>query len=91
LKTAPVQPPAAFYHKDLGEFVLPYEAVRAEGDRALLAFLESSYAAAADLARWDRAALERQHVPGWFPRMEAWRERRAGCDRSGRTRANRGR
>ncbi|MEJ1969580.1 MAG: DUF5996 family protein [Rhizomicrobium sp.] len=44
----------------LGEFVLPYDAVRAaaDPDAMLLAFLETSYAAAADAGRWDRAALE---------------------------------
>jgi hypothetical protein len=58
--TAPVEPAAASYHAGLGEFVLPYEAVRSgdDPDRTLLAFLESTYAAAARLARWDRAALE---------------------------------
>jgi hypothetical protein len=42
--------------------VLPYEAARnsASPDAAILAFLESSYAAAADLGQWDRAALERR-------------------------------
>jgi hypothetical protein len=45
----------------LGEFLLPYEDVRAaaDPDEALLAFLRSTYEAAADLAGWDRAALER--------------------------------
>ena len=45
----------------MGEFVLPYEAVRSDAapDRALLAFLQSTYEAAADRAGWDRAALER--------------------------------
>ena len=45
----------------LGEFVLPYEAVRTSGQpaEALTAFLESTYDAAARLARWDREALER--------------------------------
>ena len=57
-----IRPEGAFYSKDFGEFVLPYEAVRkaASPDDTLLAFLESSYAGAADLARWDRAALERK-------------------------------
>jgi hypothetical protein len=61
----PVQPAAAYFHKDLGEFLLPYEAVRSadDPDRALLAFLETTYNAAADLAHWDRAALERQTAP----------------------------
>jgi hypothetical protein len=58
---APIQPSAAYYGKDLGEFILPYEAVRqsASPSEALLEFLQSTYAAAADLAKWDRAALER--------------------------------
>lgn len=56
-----VRPDAAFFSEALlGEFLLPYEAVRsaADPDAALLAFLESTYVAAADCARWDRAALE---------------------------------
>jgi hypothetical protein len=57
---APVAPAAAYYLRELGEFILPYEAVRtaADPDRALLAFLQTSYEAAANLAAWDRAALE---------------------------------
>lgn len=60
-RTAAVRPDAARYDADLGEFVLPYEAVRQSGDpdAALLAFLQSTYEAAADGAGWDRAALER--------------------------------
>jgi hypothetical protein len=57
-----VEPAAAYYHSTLGEFVLPYEAVRtaADPDAALLAFLQTTYEAAADLAKWDRRALERE-------------------------------
>jgi hypothetical protein len=57
---APVSPAEARYDPTLGEFLLPYEAVRtaADPDAALLAFLQSTYQAAADLGRWDRAALE---------------------------------
>ena len=57
---APVRPDAAFFSKDLGEFVLPYDAVRTapNPERALMAFLESTYEAAATLGHWDRAALE---------------------------------
>jgi uncharacterized protein DUF5996 len=57
---AKVAPDAARYDAGLGEFVLDYEAVRSapDPDAALLAFVESSYAAAADLAGWDRAALD---------------------------------
>jgi hypothetical protein len=56
-----VRPEAAFYSKDLGEFVLPYAAVRTavSPDQTLLAFLQSTYDAAAELGRWDRKALER--------------------------------
>lgn len=57
---ARVAPAAARYHADLREFVLPYEAVRtaADPDAVLLEFLNSTYAAAADAAGWDRQALE---------------------------------
>jgi len=58
--SARVQPPDAFFAKDLGEFILPYDAVRnaREPEQALLTFLQSTYDAAADLAKWDRGALE---------------------------------
>ncbi|MBV8800696.1 MAG: hypothetical protein JO208_12915 [Alphaproteobacteria bacterium] len=57
---APVRPGEAFFSKDLGEFLLPYDAVRtaSDPDGTLLAFLQSTYTAAADLAQWDRARLE---------------------------------
>jgi hypothetical protein len=56
----PVQPDAAYFDDRLGEFILPYRAVRAADnpDALLLAFFQSTYEAAADLAGWDRAALE---------------------------------
>jgi hypothetical protein len=56
-----VQPREAFFSTQLGEFLLPYDAVRtaADPDGALMAFLQSTYEAAAETARWDRAALER--------------------------------
>ena len=65
LETAAVRPDAAFYHRELGEFILPYEAVRtaASPESAIHAFVESTYAQAATLAGWDRAALERPHAP----------------------------
>ena len=58
--TARVRPDAAFFNEALGEFMLPYDAVRtaADPDSALLDFLQSTYEAAADGAKWDRAALE---------------------------------
>ncbi|MDF2119777.1 DUF5996 family protein [Roseiarcaceae bacterium H3SJ34-1] len=57
---AGVSPQAAYFDKTLGEFVLPYDAVRNADDpeAALMAFLQSTYRAAADLARWDTPALE---------------------------------
>ena len=59
---AKVKPAEAFFSKDLGEFLLPYDAVRtaAKPDDVLMDFLQSTYAAAADLGKWDRAALECQ-------------------------------
>lgn len=58
---AAVEPAEAHWDDGLSEFVLPYEVVRtaADPDAVLLAFLQSTYAAAADAAAWDRAALER--------------------------------
>ncbi len=57
---APVRPAPASFNAELGEFLLPYEAARtaAEPRAAVLDFLQTTCEAAADLARWDRAALE---------------------------------
>jgi len=57
---AKVRPSAAFYFKDYGQFILPYEAVRtaAAPEATLMEFLQSTYDAAADLGKWDRKALE---------------------------------
>ncbi|HSC19735.1 MAG TPA: DUF5996 family protein [Rhizomicrobium sp.] len=57
---ARVRPADASFSKELGEFLLPYNAVRSARDpeTALMEFLQSTYAAAADLAHWNRAALE---------------------------------
>jgi hypothetical protein len=57
---ARVAPAEAAYNAEMGEFLLPYDAVRtaADPDAALLAFCESTYDAAADLGAWDRASLE---------------------------------
>jgi hypothetical protein len=62
---AMVAPPQAFYSTDLREFLLPYQVVRqaASPDGTLLDFLQTTYSAAADLAGWDRAALERSGDP----------------------------
>jgi hypothetical protein len=61
LKTAPVAPAAAYYSTEMSLLVLPYEAVRtsATPEADLRAFLDSTYEAAARLAKWDRKALER--------------------------------
>jgi uncharacterized protein DUF5996 len=55
-----VGPREAFYSKDNGQFLLPYEAVRTaqSPDRALLEFLHTTYEAAAERGHWDRSALE---------------------------------
>ncbi len=57
---APVTPDAAYFDANLGEFILPYDAVRQSNDPVarLMAFLESTYRAAADLGGWERHALE---------------------------------
>src|SRR5579871_6415329 len=57
---APARPAEAFFSKELGEFILPYDAVRTAPDprQALMEFLQSTYAAAANAAKWDRASLE---------------------------------
>jgi len=56
-----VRPGEALYSSELGEYILPYDAVRASDspDETLLAFLQDTYDAAADCGGWDRAALER--------------------------------
>jgi hypothetical protein len=61
LKQQRVRPEGAYYHAEMGEFILPYEAARsapAPSD-AITEFVDSTYAAAATLAGWDRAALDR--------------------------------
>jgi hypothetical protein len=60
-KAARVQPDDAFYHAEMGEFLLPYDAARAarSPEAAITAFVDSTYDAAATLGRWDRAALEK--------------------------------
>ena len=72
-RESPVRPTGAFFHETLGEFLLPYDAVRTadDPDAALLAFLQSTYEAAARAAAWDRGALEcPQGSPG-VPRIAA--------------------
>jgi predicted GNAT family acetyltransferase len=62
-RAAAVRPDAAFWHEGLSEFVLPYDAVQSspDPDAALMAFLTSTYEAAADLGGWDRDLLECAH------------------------------
>lgn len=62
LGEAKVRPEAAGWDKALGEFIFKYDAVLQEAspEMALMEFLQSSYAAAADAAKWDRVALERR-------------------------------
>jgi hypothetical protein len=60
-RSAAVSPEGAHYHEGLGEFVLPYDRVRTSDDpeRALRAFMDSTYERAATLAGWDRQAMEK--------------------------------
>jgi hypothetical protein len=62
LADAAIRPAAATYDSKLGEYILKYDDVRLDPapDQAVLDFLESTYSAAADLAKWDRAALDRR-------------------------------
>jgi hypothetical protein len=59
-KIAEIQPSAAYYHKEMGEYLLPYDIVRQSDDpeQMVLDFLESTYNAAANLAGWNRQDLE---------------------------------
>jgi hypothetical protein len=61
LPESSLRPEHAFYSQDMKEFLLPYDAVRqaASPESALMDFLQSTYEAGANLAGWDRAALER--------------------------------
>ena len=70
---APIRPEGAYYHPVMREWVMPYETVRTspDPDKALLAFLQSTYETAAGLAKWDRKALERP--AGWTPPPSAAR------------------
>lgn len=61
LATTAIRPATAYYNRELADFILPYEAARGapRPDDAVLEFYQSVYDVAADLARWDRAALDR--------------------------------
>ena len=60
IASAAIRPPAAYYSRDLADFILPYEAVRKapSPDDLVLEFYQSAYEASADLRGWDRAALD---------------------------------
>jgi hypothetical protein len=64
LAEAKVEPPPAFFESKMGEFLLKYDDVRKQPspEKTVRAFLDSTYAAAADKAGWDRAALERNYA-----------------------------
>jgi hypothetical protein len=64
LASTAIRPAAAYYSRELGDFILPYEVVRSASapDEIVLDFYQSAYNAGADLARWDRAALDRPPV-----------------------------
>jgi hypothetical protein len=57
----PLATAGAFYDRGLGQFILPYDVLRQtpDPDAVLLGFLQETYVAAAELAGWDRKALER--------------------------------
>ena len=65
-----VAPDAAFFHEGAGEFILPYDAVRAaaDPDQTLLGFLETTYDAAARLGNWERDSLECRRGLAGVPR-----------------------
>ena len=65
MKDATVEPAAAYYHRELNEFVVPYDAVRTSEfpEESLERFIESTYGQAATLGKWDRKALERSRPP----------------------------
>jgi hypothetical protein len=63
-----IQPPEAFFHADFKEFVLPYDDVRRsdDPDAMLQSFFQTTYEATANLASWDRAALEDRSALAWI-------------------------
>jgi len=62
IESAPIHPAQAYFDRQLGEFILPYDEVRKADNPSemLLEFLQSAYDAGADLAGWDRSSLERR-------------------------------
>lgn len=67
----PVRPKDAYFHQELGEFILPYEAVQRakEPDNLLMEFLQSTYEAAANTGNWDRRSLDCPQGVLGIPRM----------------------
>ncbi len=63
-KTARIEPAAAYYHRDLGEFILSYDIVRRADDPAAMIgqFIDTTYQHGATLGGWDRSTLERRHA-----------------------------
>jgi hypothetical protein len=61
LKTCSIRPSGAIYHTGMSEFILPYDEIRGarSPENEIMEFLQSTYEAGANLAQWDRAALER--------------------------------
>jgi len=68
--SAAIRPAGAYFSKELGEFILPYQMMRTASDpeSTLMAFLQSTYEAAANLGHWDRAALECPFGQAGYPR-----------------------
>jgi hypothetical protein len=66
LASASIRPAAAYYSRELADFILPYDTARSTSspDQTVLDFYQSAYEAGADLARWDRPALDRP-PPEW--------------------------
>ena len=74
-KDVQIEPDGAYYHPQLKEFILPYDAVRTatSPDDTLMAFAQSTYEAAAVLGHWDRAALEHPGGKTWQSRHNWYR------------------
>lgn len=76
-----IEPSQAYWHDTLGEFALPYDAVRtaADPDRDLSSFLASTHAAAAELAEWDTSELEcaAPRGPDWWHTRTQRRSKRS--------------
>ena len=69
-KSFPVRPEGAQFNEKVGEFLIPYDTVRTatDPDAALLAFLQSTYEAAAETAGWNRDELECPQGVSGLPR-----------------------